>query len=142
MTVSHLWPEDVEIDPSACPTCGLESCENPTHVPPFDPSDSPFYPVCQFHALTGLDCPGCGSLRALHELLHGNLAGAFRFNALLVLSLPGACWLGGRCALRLLKNQPATIAIRPAWLWGALVVMLLFGVMRNLPFDCLAWLGP
>ncbi len=108
----------------------------------FNPSDSPFYPICQFHALTGLNCPGCGSLRALHELLHGNLAGAFRFNALLVLALPAACWLGGRCALRLLKNQPATIAIRPAWMWGALVVMLLFGVVRNLPFDCLAWLGP
>jgi len=108
----------------------------------FNPSDSPFYPVCQFHALTGLNCPGCGSLRALHELLHGNLAAAFRLNGLLALSLPSVCWLGGRCALRLLKNQPAAIAIRPAWMWGALVVMLLFGVMRNLPFDCLAWLGP
>ncbi len=108
----------------------------------FNPSDSPFYPICQFHALTGLNCPGCGSLLALHELLHGNLAAAFRFNALLVLSLPAACWLGGRCALRQFKNQPATIAIRPAWMWGALVVMLLFGVVRNLPFDCLAWLGP
>jgi hypothetical protein len=108
----------------------------------FNPSDSPFYPVCQFHALTGLNCPGCGSLRALHELVHGNLAAAFRFNALLALSLPAACWLGGRHVLRWFKNQPATIAIRPAWMWGGLVVMLLFGVLRNLPFDCLAWLGP
>ncbi len=108
----------------------------------FNPSDSPFYPVCQFHASTGLNCPGCGSLRALHELLHGNLAAAFRLNGLLALSLPAVCWLGGRYILRWLKDQPATIAVSPARMWGAFVVMLLFGVLRNLPFDCLAWLGP
>jgi hypothetical protein len=50
-----------------------------------DPAQVPIYPVCLFHRVTGLDCPGCGSLRALHELLHGNLAAAVHFNAFLVL---------------------------------------------------------
>ena len=52
----------------------------------FDPNRYPFYPLCFFHRATGLLCPGCGSLRALHQLLHGNLATAFHFNALLVSS--------------------------------------------------------
>ena len=36
----------------------------------FNPAQSGFYPFCVFHRTTGLLCPGCGSLRALHQLLH------------------------------------------------------------------------
>lgn len=53
----------------------------------FDPATSPF-PRCPFHALTGFDCPGCGSQRAIHSLLHLDVAAAWRYNALLVISLP------------------------------------------------------
>jgi hypothetical protein len=42
---------------------------------------------CWFHALTGADCPFCGGSRALGALLHGDLAGALRFNAFAVLVL-------------------------------------------------------
>ena len=38
----------------------------------FNPSTHGFYPVCLFHSLTGLNCPGCGMTRALYALLHGN----------------------------------------------------------------------
>ncbi|MEJ2068687.1 MAG: DUF2752 domain-containing protein, partial [Deltaproteobacteria bacterium] len=37
----------------------------------FKPGQSPIYPPCPFHLITGLYCPGCGSLRALHALFHG-----------------------------------------------------------------------
>ena len=52
-----------------------------------DPSRTMF-PRCPFLSLTGLECPGCGSQRAVHSLLHGDIAAAFGFNALLVLMLP------------------------------------------------------
>ncbi len=39
----------------------------------FDPERCGFYPICIFHQSTGLLCPGCGSLRAMHQLLHGHL---------------------------------------------------------------------
>ncbi|ATA29744.1 hypothetical protein MLM_3904 [Mycobacterium lepraemurium] len=39
-------------------------------------------PVCPIKALLGVDCPGCGSLRMVYALMHGNLLGAARFNAL------------------------------------------------------------
>ncbi|MFI9380160.1 DUF2752 domain-containing protein [Kutzneria sp. NPDC052558] len=46
---------------------------------------------CWFHALTGADCPFCGGSRALGALLHGDLAGALRFNAFaVILLLPAA----------------------------------------------------
>src|SRR6266513_4699752 len=54
----------------------------------FSPSQYPFYPRCPLHAMTGLHCPGCGSLRAVHSLLHGDIGAALHFNALLILSLP------------------------------------------------------
>lgn len=54
----------------------------------FDPSDSVFFPRCIFRSLTGWDCPGCGSQRALHALLHADVAGAWHYNAGLIVGLP------------------------------------------------------
>ncbi|HUE36712.1 MAG TPA: DUF2752 domain-containing protein, partial [Candidatus Acidoferrum sp.] len=53
----------------------------------FDPTKNNFYPICQFHLLTGLYCPGCGATRASYQLLHGNLMAALHDNALYVVSL-------------------------------------------------------
>ena len=54
----------------------------------FNPIEQSFFIPCPFHYLTGLHCPGCGSQRALHQLVHFNMYEAFRYNPLLVLSLP------------------------------------------------------
>lgn len=51
----------------------------------FDPTQYPA-PQCVFKRLTGYDCPGCGTQRALHALLHGRIAEAWHYNAAL---LPG-----------------------------------------------------
>src|SRR5262245_53996639 len=59
----------------------------------FEPGRYSFYPRCLFPQATGLLCPGCGSLRATHQLLHGHVAEAFRLNALLVLAVPVTAWL-------------------------------------------------
>src|SRR6202046_5995717 len=54
----------------------------------FDPATTVFFPPCPLRYLTGWYCPGCGSLRALHQLLHGNLGQAWALNPLTVLLLP------------------------------------------------------
>jgi uncharacterized protein DUF2752 len=108
----------------------------------FNPAQSGFYPVCLFHQSTGLLCPGCGSLRALHQLLHGNVIAALHFNALLVLLLPVVAWLGCRSLIARLKHRAVDIQIRPGWLWCGLAVLIVFGVLRNLPFAQTAWLAP
>jgi len=48
----------------------------------FDPATSGIFPPCPIRYLTGLYCPGCGSLRAMHALLHGELARAWAMNPL------------------------------------------------------------
>jgi hypothetical protein len=60
----------------------------------FNPATAGFFPKCPFFSLTGYKCPGCGSQRALHALLHLHIATAFAYNALLVMSLPILILLG------------------------------------------------
>ncbi len=53
-----------------------------------DPAEQPIFPRCPFLLLTGYKCPGCGSQRAIHSLLHFDFKAAFRYNALMVLAIP------------------------------------------------------
>lgn len=53
-----------------------------------DPSTSWWMPQCPFLRITGLMCPGCGAQRALHALLQGDVAAAFRFNPFLLTIVP------------------------------------------------------
>jgi hypothetical protein len=54
----------------------------------FDPATSGLFPPCPLRYLTGWYCPGCGSLRAIHQLLHGSLRAAWAMNPLTVVLLP------------------------------------------------------
>lgn len=54
----------------------------------FNPKEVVFFPQCPFHTITGLDCPGCGSQRAIHSLLHFQFKEAFFSNPLLIFSIP------------------------------------------------------
>ncbi len=49
----------------------------------FNPSTSIFFPKCPFHTITGLYCPGCGSQRAIHDMMHLNIFEAINHNALM-----------------------------------------------------------
>lgn len=50
----------------------------------FDPGRYELFPQCMFYATTGLYCPGCGSQRAVHNLLHLNIQEAFLNNFLIL----------------------------------------------------------
>ena len=54
----------------------------------FDPSTSAIFPPCPTNALTKIHCPGCGTLRAMHALLHGDLKEALSQNILAVIFIP------------------------------------------------------
>ena len=109
----------------------------------FDPSNSLFYAPCPFHALTGLHCPGCGSLRAYHELLHGNIVAAFGLNALAISVLPYIAYVSIVNAVNQFKKQPVPeFFIPPSAVWILLSVILLFGILRNLPFHPFVLLAP
>ncbi|MCR8558430.1 DUF2752 domain-containing protein [Mucilaginibacter sp. BJC16-A38] len=54
----------------------------------YDPAKYGLFPKCPFYVITGLNCPGCGSQRAIHSLLNGNFKEAAGYNILLIISLP------------------------------------------------------
>lgn len=107
----------------------------------FDPARVPIYPVCLFHRWTGLNCPGCGSLRALHQLAHGHIVQALHFNALLVLSLPLFAWWLYRSLKQRYQAGPPVV-IRQGWLWFYLGLWLAFGILRELPVPLFASFSP
>jgi hypothetical protein len=106
----------------------------------FDPAKNNFYPVCQFHKLTGLNCPGCGATRALFALLHGKFLQALRDNALFIFSLAALMIWSALFGWRKLRNQPAHFDLPPKFLWAFLAVSIVFAVLRNLP--AFAFLSP
>jgi hypothetical protein len=100
----------------------------------FDPADHALYPACWLYATTGLRCPGCGGLRATHELLHGHLSAAWALNPLAVLLTPLGAWLGVHVGLALLRGRGLPKSTpRPAVLWMGAIAILAFGLVRNLP---------
>lgn len=103
------------------------------YVAAVDPNQSGHYPVCPFLALTGKFCPGCGSLRALHDLMHGDLNGALARNPLLVLAVAVALVWVALQAPRLWGGRPRTPKVGPRVLYGALTLVLVFWVARNVP---------
>src|SRR5450631_3803194 len=79
----------------------------------FNPSTHGFYPVCLFHSLTGLNCPGCGMTRALYALLHGNLRVALKDNALFILTLGALAVWAAQFVVRTIRHQPMTFNVPP-----------------------------
>lgn len=98
-----------------------------------DPNQYSFYPVCAFHRATGLLCPGCGSLRAIHQLLHGHLTTAFRFNPLLISSLPFLLVYAAKSCLGSGYGRRFNFASGTKWWWVILVTALVFTLWRNFP---------
>ena len=98
-------------------------------------------PPCPSLWLTGLFCPGCGTTRALHALVHGDLARALSMNPLLVISLPAVTVLLAQ-ALRVLPRSLDPIArhLGNARAWA--IVLISYAVIRNLPWPPFSWLAP
>ena len=97
-----------------------------------DPATSTVFPRCTFLTLTGYKCPGCGSQRAIHALLNGDIKGALGYNAMLIVAIP---WI----ALCLFAEGQRTRRPRlyerlnaPLLFWLFLVAVLAWWLLRNI----------
>ncbi|WP_320776256.1 DUF2752 domain-containing protein [Streptomyces sp. CRN 30] len=110
------------------------------YVGTVDPNEPGHYPVCPLLRFTGVYCPGCGGLRSAHAVVHGELTAALHANALavagyLVLAALWTVWV-----VRAARGRPFRVDLGPAHLWTLGVSLLVFTVVRNLPFG--GWLLP
>lgn len=97
----------------------------------FDPSQTPIYPRCPSKLITGYDCPGCGSLRAAHALVHGDFATAWAFNPALFFAIPLAVlffWGDSRRSPKVVSR----IVHHPLTPVMLLVALVAWTVARNL----------
>ncbi|MGB3692143.1 MAG: DUF2752 domain-containing protein [Spirulinaceae cyanobacterium] len=110
----------------------------------FDPAaPDTFFPASPFRSLTNLYCPGCGTTRGLHQILHGNILAALDLNPLMVLFLPyliyAFCAYSAPVITSYRLPQPY---VKGKWIWGLLVIVLAYWVLRNLPMWPFSWLAP
>lgn len=106
-----------------------------------NPASSRLFWRCPFHAITGFDCPGCGTQRAIHALLHGNFKEAMFLNALAVFIIfPLALWAYIAFALNAfgIERIPRPPLTERTLLW-LVILAILFGLLRNLPWPPFTW---
>jgi hypothetical protein len=92
------------------------------------------FPVCPLHAATGLNCPGCGTQRALHALLHGHVGVALHDNAFAILALPVLVYAYLMWVGRAFSVAVPQLALPARWIRWLGPAVIAFTVVRNLPF--------
>ncbi|HBP37721.1 MAG TPA: DUF2752 domain-containing protein [Clostridiales bacterium] len=109
-----------------------------------DPAAGRSLMPCLFYQMTGIHCIGCGTTRALHALLHGDLAAAVSYNVFMLIWLPLPIYALLAVWLRALTGRPLLPAIRD-WRWLMIILLVsgvLFFILRNLPWEPFNWLAP
>ena len=99
---------------------------------PSDPTSGAFFPKCIFRLLTGFECPGCGSQRALHSLLHLDIAAAWGYNPFLIIMLPAIAILSAAFLLRERYPSFNNAVNHPAVSKTILIMTIVWWVGRNL----------
>ena len=108
-----------------------------------DPAKHNLFPRCLFNSITGYYCPGCGSQRALHSLLHLDFAGVVSYNFLF---LPAALLILYHYLHpvfnRIFKWKLPHLFYfksRPCIILGVVVI---FWILRNIPYYPFSVLAP
>lgn len=94
-------------------------------------------PKCPFYLLTGFYCPGCGSQRSLHEIFNFHFVEAISFNIVMVATIP---FVIIELFLKIFKFKSFL-----SYKYSAIIVLtiiLLFFILRNLPFEPFKYLTP
>ena len=97
-----------------------------------DPTSSALFPQCGFLTLTGYKCPGCGSQRAIHALLNGDVATAFRYNAMLFIAVPWILLCLFAETQRVRNPRLYARLHPPVLIWLFLAMLLAWWLLRNI----------
>lgn len=97
-----------------------------------DPATCTWIPKCAFHEITGYDCPGCGSQRMLHALLHGDFLSAWNANAFILCATPLLLLMLWSAAFRTRAPRLYAFLNSPLMIVAITVALLLWTLFRNM----------
>ncbi len=88
---------------------------------------------CAFYSWTGFKCPGCGITHMCIDILSGDLHAARKENVLLFYMLPILCiyWFADSMKY-IITGRFFDKRLTDILLWFAVIVLLLFGIYRNI----------
>ncbi|HKL33252.1 MAG TPA: DUF2752 domain-containing protein [Tangfeifania sp.] len=108
-----------------------------------NPSEHQLFPRCIFNTVTGYYCPGCGSQRAIHSLLHLNFAGVVGNNFLFIPAVAAVAYHYAHQPLnKKFGWKLPNIFYKKATPWVIFGIILLFWFLRNLPVYPFSVLAP
>lgn len=102
-------------------------------------------PHCTLHRLTGLNCPGCGGTRAFFALVRGDLTASIRYNPWALVLMIGLGVWGAKRVIRVaspVHPRGRPLKMESNTLWAILALLILFGILRNLPWWPFTLLAP
>ncbi len=106
-----------------------------------DPHVEGSYGYCPVYALTGLYCPGCGGMRAVHNLTEGRVLDALHSNLIAVPLLFGlALWVGSWIVRAWRGERLVLPRIERTTMYALLGLIAVYSVLRNTPWG--GWLTP
>ncbi len=87
---------------------------------------------CVFHAITKLECPGCGVTRMLISIVKLDFVSAFWYNPFLFITGPFLIAYLVACEVKFIKHGNRKMGKWEIFLYAELVLALLYGVLRNI----------
>lgn len=108
-----------------------------------NPVDFPLKIPCVLYEVTGLYCPGCGGNRGAYYILHGDILKGLKNNLLLLLFIPGFVFASINEIMLLFSGKQFAYPDFNHRVFYILVgIILLYWVLRNLPFEWFSFLRP
>jgi hypothetical protein len=108
-----------------------------------DPSKHIIFPRCVFNSITGYYCPGCGSQRAIHSLLHFDIAGVVSYNFLFIPAFLLIIYHYMHPVLnQFFSWRLPNIFYFKSTPWLIFGFVIAFWILRNLPFYPFSVLAP
>lgn len=87
---------------------------------------------CVFHAITKLECPGCGVTRMLISIVKLDFVSAFWYNPFLFITGPFLIAYLIACEVKFIKHGNRNMGKWQIFMYVELALALLYGILRNI----------